>query len=275
MPLFHTYTRRLLFVVLLVVFSNNAFAQAAFELVSFFDIETPAMAYLGNQKKLYLIDQNANLRSYDSQGEVLEIFSPQRRIIPSLLNVQNNIRPFLFYQEAQEYAFLNRFLTEIETYNIGGQGQIGNVQMAVPAQDNGLWLIDESDFSLKKYFPQNQTLTVNTPLAPVLAEMSLEVVQMEEYQNRLFVGLKSGRTLIFDNLGNYLRSIQAQSFSFFQQEILFIDAQRNALVWQNIYVGNQREIVFPATRKIEFAFQQDKTLFLVGTSQVWVYEFEN
>jgi hypothetical protein len=276
-PLVHLFSPYLLFFLLqMLLFPTIKGQDASFELQHFFEIPTPHLADWGSNGLLFVADSQANLKTFDIEGNEVQFLSSQSRLLPTLLSAQNHIRPFLFYQEAQRYAFLNRQLTEIEHYSLSdlqaqNSGELGSIRLLAPALDNGLWAIDESDFSLKKLYLETKNLTVSTPLAPFLKGQELELEQLQAYQNMVFVGLKSGLVLVFDNFGNFKKEMRAGRFSFFSEEMIFIDAKRNALVWQNLYNNAKKEVVFPKTRKILFAFQSENELILVGSKMVWVY----
>ncbi|WP_027003373.1 hypothetical protein [Hugenholtzia roseola] len=279
-PLRRFFSLSLFFLLVESLFFSSAKGQdVAFELVHFFEIPAPHLVDWGSNRLLFVADSQANLKTFDIEGKEIQFLSSQSRILPTLLSAQNHIRPFLFYQEAQRYAFLNRQLTEIEDYPLSdfeaqNSGNLGLVRLLAPALDNGLWAIDESDFSLKKVYLDIKNLTVSTPLAPFLKGEALEVEQLQAYQNMVFLGLKSGRVLVFDNLGNFKKEIQAGRFSFFGEEMIFIESERNALIWQNLYTNAKKEIVFPAARKILFAFQSENDLILVGKQLVWIYSLQ-
>ncbi len=173
------------------------------------------------------------------------VFSPEKNASASLLDARNPLRLFVFYREFQEYLQLDRFLTIVKTSNLSTQ-QLGFVRLAAPTGDNMLWILDDADFSLKKYDQQSEVVIFKTPLDLLLETTNYDLCFMAEYQNQVFLVDRNSGILIFDNMGNFLRKIMIKGVvycNFKDESICFTDSYK--IFIQNIYTNQQQIISLP------------------------------
>jgi WD40 repeat protein len=194
---------------------------------------------------IYVVDNKENIQKYDPQGNFLLTFSPSKQGEISLLESWNSIRIFAFYRDFQEFVLLDRFLVPQPNYKID-QNVIGFARMATISADNQLWVIDDEDFSLKKYDLDQQKVSINTPLELVLKAKDYHINFMREYQNLLFVNDKNSGILVFDNMGNYKKKIalsDVSHFSFINDELYYL--KDNKIMFFNVYTFAERSISLP------------------------------
>ncbi|HNP18028.1 MAG TPA: hypothetical protein PKL31_06310 [Fulvivirga sp.] len=201
-------------------------------------VENMSVDWLGN---IYLADASGNIDKYSVTGERLARFSPSKKGKITVLEAWNPLKIFVFYAGLQQYAFLDRFLVNDNRF---GFGDISNfVGMSTMSLDNNIWLVDYVDFSLKKYNINFNQIEINRPFDLVLDPENYDITYMREYQNLLFVSDNKTGILVFDNLGNYLKTIKGigiQYFNFNGDQIHYI--LNHQLVQQNIYSGAENKI---------------------------------
>lgn len=222
---------------LILIFSVNLFAQTT--LVA---IESPVLVSTDKEGNIYLALENGAIDKYSLDGELLNHFSPEQLAEATLIEAWNPLRIFVFYQDFQEYVFLDRFLTSANRFSLNHISSY--IGMATVSLDNNLWVIDYSSFSLKKYNVNFEQVTIERPLDLILDPDDYDITFMSEYQNLLFVADRKKGVLVFDNLGNYLREFAYENleyFNFLEDELYFVNEEKVKFV--NIYSGDKREAV--------------------------------
>ncbi len=214
-------------------------------------VENMSVDWLGN---IYLADASGNIDKYSVSGERLERFSPTKKGKITVLEAWNPLKIFVFYSGLQQYAFLDRFLVNDNRFDFN---DISNfVGMSTVSLDNNIWLVDYVDFSLKKYNINFNQIEINRPFDLILDPENYDITYMREYQNLLFVSDSKTGILIFDNLGNYLKTIKGvgiQYFNFNGDQIHYI--MNHKLVQHNIYSGVENKILLTDNVKRAIIFK--------------------
>ncbi|NJN25459.1 MAG: hypothetical protein HC819_05570 [Cyclobacteriaceae bacterium] len=150
--------------------------------------------------------------------------------------------------------------------------EIGFAEIATSSFDNNVWLIDQRDFSLKKYNIDSKRITSTTPLDLLLSNQSHQLLYCLEYQNRLFISTKDAGILIFDTLGNYLKTYpvsNAVHFDFWQDEIYYLDG--DLLMRRNLYSDAVVARTLPHGNW-KFAIINHDLLYLFTDKNIFLYK---
>lgn len=209
----------------------------------------------------YISLGNGSIQKYDINGEHLLTFSPQKQAGITLFEAWQAVRTFIFYRDLQQYQFLGRFLVSSPYLDISN-GDIGFVRLATLGSDNTLWLIDDTDLSLKKYDPDLNKVVINTPFYSISDDIS-SINFIREYQNLVFMNDPNRGILVFDNLGNFDKSISIPGISYFnflKDEIYFLSGDE--LVFMDIYKSTERKITIPSPKGYKFALVAPGTVAL-------------
>ncbi len=235
---------KLLLVFLSIIFSRYAHAQTL-SIITQTTIKEANKVSADRYYNLYVVDHKDNIQKYDKSGNFLVTYSPQKPGDISLIEAWNSIRIFAFYKDFQEFVLLDRFLVAQPNYKIN-QNDIGFARIATIAADNQLWVIDEDDFSLKKYDLDGQKIIQKTPLELILKAKDYHINFMREYQNLLYVNDKQSGVLVFDNMGNYKKKIALTgitTFGFNNEELYYL--KDNKIFFFNVYNFAERSINLP------------------------------
>jgi hypothetical protein len=130
------------------------------------------------QGQILVADKNSNIRLLDSAGKTLYVFSPRRPARIHLLEGWNGLRIFAFYRDFQEYVVLDRFLLSDGPTPLDPE-KSGYARLLAPALDGNLWLLDESNFQLKKIDPKNQNTLFSSPLDLVLSGKHYQILHQK------------------------------------------------------------------------------------------------
>lgn len=196
---------------------------------------------------VYIIEQEGVIHQFDSLGRKQNlIYSPPVIADVTLFEARSTVRLFAFYRDLQSFTLLNRFLTPIENYQFDEE-KIRFVRVANLSADNQLWVVDDVDFSIKKFDKNFNTITLRTPLDLLLKNKDYDINYLCEYQNQLFLNDRSTGIWIFDNLANFKKQIGLSKgtdyFNFVDEEIYFLENEEIRLI--HLYTFEERKIKLP------------------------------
>lgn len=213
---------------------------------------------------IYISSPNGVVTKYDSLGNVLVKFSPSKKSRVSFLDGSRNVNIFLFYQNFQEIRLLSRFLTDLGNYDLNNN-KIGYALLSAPASDNTVWVIDQSDYSLKKFnFKFNNVEISNSLIMSIPRSIKdYNFTYLRAYNTGLYIAESNNGILVFDNLGNYqtlIPSLQVDFFSFWQNYLYFIDGKvlkvldisNGKIQDHNLNLPENGRIILSATRAYLF-----------------------
>ena len=162
--------------------------------------KTPTSYSADYQGNFYLGFSDGGLTKFNSQGDLLENFSLSNTSAITLIDVQNNLKPFLFYFDNQQITILDRFSTVPKNYPLSDLGiQLG--MMACPAPDGDFWIAENNPQRLKKVNPGRKSLILE-----VQVKLGDSLQKMQAYQNLLIIAHRNG-IHTFDQYGGKLYSI--------------------------------------------------------------------
>jgi hypothetical protein len=261
---------RLWLIFLFIVVFLNGYSQT-FEFINAISIVAPTGVSTDTNGNVYYATFNGDVVRYDGQLLHKEIFSPQNPARIDQLEAWQGLRIFTFHRELQLYRLINRNLSMNEDYQFPAD-LVGFVQLAAPTFDNNIWLIDQEDFSLKRYQIHSNTIPVVSPLSLLLNAKKYEIRWMREYQNRLFVGVINVGILLFDNMGNYIKTFEEPEMSdlgFLGDAVYYIkDGQ---MVQINIYDDEKKLVPLPSGGPWKFIILSVSDLYLFSDIEIAHY----
>jgi hypothetical protein len=261
---------RLWLIFLFIAIFRNGYSQT-FEFISRISIEAPTGVSTDANGNVYYATFNGDVVRYDRQLLNKEIFSPQNPARIDQLEAWQGLRIFTFHRELQLYRLINRNLSLNKDYHFPSD-LVGFVQLATPTFDNNIWLIDQEDFSLKRYQIHSKTIPVVSPMNLLLKAKKYEIRWMREYQNRLFVGVINVGILLFDNMGNYIKTYEEPEMSdlgFLGNAVYYIkDGQ---MVQINIYNDEKKLVPLPSGGPWKFIIFSTSDLYLYSDIELAHY----
>lgn len=256
---------------ILFIISDNSFSQEL-QLISSKKISTPTEVSFDRAGNIYYATFNGDIIKYDPNIENETIFSPSGPSTITILEAWQGLRIFTFQRDLQQYRFVNRNLSLHEDYSFP-QTLVNFAEIATSSYDNNIWLIDQVDFSLKKFDIESNTLQSRTTLDQIMDPDNYEILFMKEYQNRLFLSTKGQGILIFDNFGSYIKTYKYEGISFFnfwKDNIYFIEG--NKIIQLNLY---SEEIVtkeLPSTSIWLFTLIYNDLIYLFSKNLLELYK---
>ena len=178
---------------------------------------------------LYIAYQSGMLRQYAATLQQQRNSGKSQYGTIRALDASQMLKVFAFYEESQQFQFFDRFLNPLQPPRSFGFDQMAGsssyqVNAATMSADQTLWLLDETRFSLIKYHPILEQIIVDVDLS-YYANQNLEVRELKEYNNRLFLHHKD-EILVFDALGNYINKLPLSvndSFAIFGESVYYLE----------------------------------------------------
>jgi hypothetical protein len=251
------------------------FIQAAYSQIGFnqaFEIKLSGADQLSIDRRgqLYLSDTKGNIWQYSRKGEFIVNHSPSRQGPVHTLEAWLTQNPFAFYLEYQDYLLFDRFLVPIKNQAQRFDG-VGFTRVATLSADNQLWLVDDTDLSLKKIHPQTGRATIITPLNLIRESNSLAFTFIREYQNRVFLVSPDEGIWVFDNLGNFDRLIPLNGVNWIANDGNLIQyVKANTLHFLNLYGQEEGQIPLPIPGKK--ALYTNGLLYVLTDNGLTAYE---
>lgn len=198
------------------------------------------------QGDFLMADSKGNVHRVDTTGKIILSYTPHGQGSIHTLEAWPGIRILVFFKDYQQFQFLDRFLTYSERILLPND-VVGFARCLTLSQDEQLWLIDDSDFSLKKIHAKNLNLLLSTPLDLILPKGRYQFQFMREYQNQLFVADSVHGIFVFDNMGNYRKRFMHPTsfFTFKDNELVYYHRAKQQIVMLDIYTGNELTVPWP------------------------------
>lgn len=186
--------------------SQVAAAANGWTLVRTINLRQPGAASLDRRGNLYVADGQDNIHQYGPDGQPLNVYSPPLPGHTAQLEAWNVSKIMAFYDDRQEIRLLDRFLAPITQIRLGDYFD-GLVRVATLAPDDKLWLLDESDLTLRQFDPTPQRFGQSTPLDLIIGRSKPDFRFLRQYQNNLYLVDRTSGIFVFDNLGNYRKKL--------------------------------------------------------------------
>ena len=116
---------------------------------------------------IFLTFKGGAITKYSPSMDSLISFSPEKLGDISLLEAWHGFQIFAFYEEFQEFALLDRFLTRDTRYRLS-QSSANYVDMCAISSDQNLWVFEENQLRLIKLNLNIRTIDIEVPLEFVL-----------------------------------------------------------------------------------------------------------
>ncbi len=226
---------------------------------------------LDNKDQIFASTISGDIYQFNPKGTQLNLFSPSRQGRLQQLEASWTVNIFSFSTDLQEYRILDRFLNLLTEYGFL-QTDINLAKAATLGNNNIIWVWDESDLSLKILDYRRNIITQSQPLNLILNLDNLEVLEIREFKNRLFMNVKKEGIFVFDNQGNFIEKINLltdQRLCFFNEHLLWLEEnQIMAISLQNKEVSEIARVDNSNYKGIQLG---QEYMGLVSTDRITIY----
>jgi hypothetical protein len=237
-------------------------------------VTQPAAMSLDRMSNVYLTDSKNNLFQYNATGRIMNTYSPSRTGHIGNVEAWNGMKVMLFYDDQQQIILLDRFLNNISTINLRNYTD-GLIKVATTTADDRLWLFNESEFSLLKFDPRSFEIVSTTPLNLTFDRKKTDIRFIREYQNMVYMVDKTTGIYVFDNLGNYKKTLPFPELSFIGfkgDELYFLTGGK--LHFFNLYSFAERSLDVPPAPTYRQVLVGEDLVYLLSDSGLDLYGFE-
>ncbi len=220
---------------------------------------------------IFVVSNRGVVVKYNVKGDSLLSYSPKKNSNINLIEAGNGLKTFLFYKDFQQYVFLDQYLTASSFFSFYPD-KIGYAELATISSDNNIWVVDATNFSIKKYNIEANILEVVSPLGIILDPDEYSIDYMREYQNLLFLYDKNKGIFLFDNFGSLQRKFVLPGLdflNFYGDHIYYI--KDGFLTFMNIYNGALYGIPLPHYESFNFALRFSSKIFLFTKEEMSIY----
>ena len=174
--------------------------------------------------QLFASNISGDIYLFSQEGKQLNLFSPARQGRLAQLEAGWTVNIFSFSEDLQEYRILDRFLNPLAEkgflladINLAKASTLGN--------NNVVWVWDESDLNLKSLDYLRNQIIQSQPLNLIVNSSDLNVSEIREFKNRLFMNVPDTAIYIFDNQGNLMRKLEVTDVNklcYYNEHLLWI-----------------------------------------------------
>jgi hypothetical protein len=190
---------------------------------------------------------------------------------PSLLDPLDGTQSFYFLQKENTFGHLSSDLKDATQHPVDPAFAIAP-WLVCPSMHE-IWMLDSSDFSIKKTNLDGTAIAFESSLKPSPEKRASDYRYMREYQNYLFLLDKATGVMLFNSLGKYIRTLgekDIECFGFLGEEMYY--AKGNLLILTDLYSNEIRTVTLPAPSR--FALVTDDTYYAVGKNRVTIFDFK-
>ena len=188
-------------------------------------VENLDLISFDTKDQLFASTISGDIFLFSENGQQLNLFSPARQGRLNQLEAAWTVNVFSFSADLQAYRILDRFLNTLSEEGFL-LSEVNLAKAATLGNNNVLWVWDESDLSLKSLDYQRNLVIQAQPLNLILNAENLEVTEIREFKNRLFMNVPDTGIFIFDNQGNLMRKIAIKGINkmcYYNDHLLWID----------------------------------------------------
>lgn len=162
---------------------------------------------IDSKGNLFTSNQSGMICQYDTNGDSINLFAPSISSRLDRLETHWTVNIFIYSSNLQKVDILDRFLHPISSNHLSDFGIYGIIPNATLGNNNTIWLFDESDLKLKKLNYRSNKVLQQQPLNTIFPDKDLKVVKLWERNNMLYIQIRDIGLSIFDNQGNYIKTI--------------------------------------------------------------------
>lgn len=225
-----------------------------------------------NLNNLYVVNQQGDLLKYNNQFQLVNRFSENRYGNLTTIDATNPLNLLLFYRDFNTIQLLDQQLGSIGLLQLTLQGYI-DISAAAMAQDNEIWIYDNSDKKLKKISKSASVSATSEDLfqAGLVSDDPFTFIRCRN--NWIYCLLPSQGVLVFDIFGNYYNTLAIPLEERFQvmDRVLYYFAE-GTLHFYHLDSHNEGVLTFPDGLEVADARVGKGRMYLQTAEAIHIYE---
>ena len=237
-------------------------------------IRLPAQGLFITSDKLqqcYLLSSNNEIIKYNKNGKALFRYTNNQMGRPTWIDATDPFHILVFYPQYLSLVVLDRTLNETVRYSLYDFAA-SDVSAIAMANDNKIWIYDESAAKLKKIDSSGKSITESTNIQLLLGK-DVHIFNMIEANNKVYLNAPEIGILVFDRFGTYLRKLPILRLNHFQildQQLIY---QQEGKLWAYHLPSNttsQIELPF-LLEKDDLVQVQKGVTYVLKINELWIY----
>lgn len=222
---------KLLILSILMFASQQLFAQTINKLESpqaQITLSNLDLLSFDTKDQIFASNISGDIYQFSKEGKQLNLFSPARQARLHQLEAAWTVNIFSFSADLQEYRILDRFMNQLAEKGFF-LADINLAKAATLGNNNRVWVWDESDLSLKILDYLRNLVIQSQPLNLILEAEKIEVLEIREFKNRLFMNVANDGIYLFDNQGNFMKKVAIttnQRMCFYKEHLLWVEGNQ-------------------------------------------------
>ena len=232
--------------------------------------DTILTAQVDRPGELYVVTRYGQFQKFDEDGKLLVLFKSENA--PTLFDPRDGSRLFAYYRPIQEFDYLSPAFQIVSSFRIDSAFAIQPWLMCTSG-DSKLWVLDAADHSLKKLNPKEQHVEIEVVIDSTLIKDATEFTGMREYQNFVFILHPRKGIMIFNSLGQHVRTIEVKhlhAFHFIGEELYYV--RGSTIKFFDLLTAETRELSLEGIKGD--LILTDRRLFAVHNRSIDIYEFK-
>lgn len=264
--------QKLLFFLFIVSFSRTARGQdSTFQLIHTIFITTEFFVTDKLQQTYAVTPQNTIIK-YTPDGKEQYRFSNNTLGNLGYVDATDPFNLLLYYPDYQLVVTLDRTLNETGRFSLIEAGVV-QARTAGLSNDGNIWVYDEASFQLRKFSRTGDILFESQNLSLVLAKVS-QPIQIIARENWVYLNDPAQGILIFDNFGQYFKTIAIQNISSFQiLDSYLVYKQEKKILLYDLKSFFTNTIQLPENVEETNQIQIQKNRLFVKKDKIEVYNF--
>ena len=179
-------------------------------------VATSPQLFTDRFDNVYILKVNGELDMYNANRELLFTYANNSLGNVSHVDVTNPQNIVAFVQDFNTIAVLDNTLAELTTIDLASL-EYPEITMAATSNDGNYWIYDQANWRLVKIDRVGNEINQSNRLTDYnLAQFT--PVYMLERDNKVYISTSTEQLLIFDNFGQFIKSIPMPGLTKFSYE---------------------------------------------------------
>ncbi len=164
---------------------------------------------------IFTITAKNDIQKFDRSGKKLSEVNYKVLGEASFIDASNPMEIYVLYRDQNKLVYFDNMLNYRGETDLYKTLSVNNIQVVCRSYDNWIWFFDPDNYRLKKADKAGVLLTESVNLAS-LVDTVLNPEMLLDDGNFVYMKVAPNRLMVFDILGNYLKSIVLEKFNAFQ-----------------------------------------------------------
>ncbi len=170
--------------------------------------------YINTIDNIYLVSSNQAIIKYNRKGK--EQFTINPKILGRLgsADVSNSLELLFYYPDPNTAVITDNTLSEKRRIDVNDLG-FNRTTLAARSTEKGIWIYDENNINLKRITQNGKVLNESNQLLQ-FTQGDLNPTSLRSRTNRIYLNAPAQGIIMFDNFGNYLKTIPVKGVRTFE-----------------------------------------------------------